>query len=90
MTEGGVSIMTKNIRPHHGEEFCTIHGQEHMVEEFGNPIQYCEKCEEEERERVIFGRDAMMAIPVRLAWALVSTNVGIRETAQIELRDLLI
>lgn len=35
------------LRPHHGEEFCVIHGREHMVEEFGNPIPYCAKCEEE-------------------------------------------
>jgi hypothetical protein len=31
----------------------------------------------------------MMTIPLSLAWALVSTNTGIRETAQIELRQLL-
>lgn len=28
-------------------------------------------------------------IPVRLAWALVSQNVGIRQTAQMELEKLL-
>src|SRR5688500_7994290 len=32
-------------RPHHGEDFCLLHGREHMREEIGNPIPYCAKCD---------------------------------------------
>lgn len=31
----------------------------------------------------------MIEIPIELAWRLLSTNAGIRETAQTELRKLL-
>jgi hypothetical protein len=30
-----------------GDDFCIIHGRDYMVQEFGNPIPFCEECEEE-------------------------------------------
>jgi hypothetical protein len=29
------------------DDFCLIHGYEHMKTQFGNPIAYCEACENE-------------------------------------------
>lgn len=28
------------------DDFCLIHGYEHMKSQWGNPIPYCEACEE--------------------------------------------
>ena len=33
--------------PYHGEDFCLIHGREHMRSAMGNPIPWCEACEAE-------------------------------------------
>lgn len=33
--------------PYHGEDFCLIHGREHMRFQMGNPIPWCAACEEE-------------------------------------------
>lgn len=32
--------------PYSGEDFCIIHGREHMRSTMGNPIPWCEVCEE--------------------------------------------
>jgi hypothetical protein len=32
------------------DEFCLIHGYEHMKSQWGNPIPYCEACETEREE----------------------------------------
>ena len=29
------------------DDFCIVHGYEHMKSQFGNPIPYCEACENE-------------------------------------------
>src|ERR1043166_2443351 len=31
--------------PYHGEDFCLIHGREHMRSTMGNPVPWCEACE---------------------------------------------
>jgi hypothetical protein len=36
-----------NSYPYHGGDFCLIHGCEHMRSTMGNPIPWCEACEEE-------------------------------------------
>ncbi len=33
--------------PYHGEDFCLIHGREHMRSTMGNPIPWCQACEDE-------------------------------------------
>jgi hypothetical protein len=30
-----------------GDDFCITHGYEHMVRAMGNPVPWCEACEEE-------------------------------------------
>lgn len=36
------------------DDFCPIHGYEHMQQQFGNPIPHCEQCE---TERMMFKFD---------------------------------
>ncbi len=38
--------MRQTSTPYHGEDFCLTHGQEHMRSTMGNPIPWCEACEE--------------------------------------------
>lgn len=33
--------------PYQGEDFCIVHGREHMRSQMGNPIPFCEACESE-------------------------------------------
>jgi hypothetical protein len=30
---------------YYGDDFCITHGRDYMVQEFGNPIPFCEECE---------------------------------------------
>lgn len=30
------------------EDFCTIHGMDHMKSSFGNPVSHCEQCEKDQ------------------------------------------
>lgn len=39
--------------PYHGEDFCLIHGREHMRSAMGNPIPWCEACEDEREPSTI-------------------------------------
>ena len=41
----------RNLRPYEGEDFCVIHGREHMVTEMGNPIPFCTACAGEQTGR---------------------------------------
>lgn len=34
------------------DDFCLIHGYEHMKAQLGNPIPYCEACENEREDRI--------------------------------------
>lgn len=44
--------MTERDRPYRGtEDFCLIHGYEHMRSRMGDPIPYCEACEREREAR---------------------------------------
>lgn len=36
--------------PAMSDDFCLIHGYEHMKSQWGNPIPYCEACENEREE----------------------------------------
>lgn len=38
--------MTRSFA-YYGDDFCIIHGREHMRSAMGNPIPWCEACEEE-------------------------------------------
>lgn len=38
--------MTRD-RPSRSDEFCVIHGYEHMRSRFGDPVAYCAECERE-------------------------------------------
>jgi hypothetical protein len=33
--------------PYYGEDFCLVHGREAMRSQMGNPIAFCEACEED-------------------------------------------
>jgi hypothetical protein len=33
--------------PYHGEDFCITHGREFMRSQMGNPIPFCQACEDE-------------------------------------------
>ena len=35
--------------PYSGEDFCIEHGREHMRYAMGNPIPWCQACEDERR-----------------------------------------
>ena len=37
--------MSQASIPYYGEDFCLIHGSEHMRSQMGNPIPFCEACE---------------------------------------------
>lgn len=45
--------MTQSL-PYHGEDFCIVHGREHMRSTMGNPIPWCNVCEgERPRKRIV-------------------------------------
>lgn len=43
------------------DDFCPTHGYEHMKSQFGNPVSYCDACEQErERPKIIEPTPAMV------------------------------
>jgi hypothetical protein len=47
--------------PYHGEDFCLTHGAEHMRSRMGDPIPWCEACEQDqERAKTIEPTPAMI------------------------------
>ncbi len=58
------------------DDFCIIHGYEHMKSQWGNPIPYCEACEKEREMSekpvtILQQRAADLAIKIDEALALV-------------------
>lgn len=54
------------------DDFCLIHGYEHMKAQFGNPIPYCAACDSE-RERVARQEAAWLLLH---RWENVAKNGG--------------
>lgn len=57
--------------PYYGEDFCLVHGFDHMRSQIGNPIPFCQACEEDreqdERERSERERDRLKE-PNQVGW----------------------
>lgn len=58
--------------PYNGEDFCLIHGREHMRSQMGNPIPFCQACEDE-RELVLPSLEYLARLNVKIKQAEIET-----------------